>query len=156
MLLQIDALSAAMADGRVLLDIIDKESATFSGSDVENLNNLTDRMQNALNSLQKGSESIGIGIVLPLYPSEEVRRSNTERAVREQMAALVEKSKKLQQLLTAAEQQKHQTLISDELEQATDALGDAMSNVAECPTMVEEVNGIERLKMYFMNSEFLF
>lgn len=156
MLLQIDALSAAMADGRVLLDIIDKESATFSGSDVENLNNLADRMQNALNSLQKGSESIGIGIVPPLYPSEEVRRSNTERAVREQMAALVEKSKKLQQLLTAAEQQKQQTLISDELEQATDALGDAMSNVAECPTIVEEVNGIERLKMYFMNSEFLF
>ena len=156
MLLQIDALSAAMADSRVLLDIIDKESATFSGSDVENLNNLADRTQNALNSLQKCSESIGIGIVLPLYPSEEVRRSNTERAVREQMAALVEKSKKLQQLLTAAEQQKHQTLISDELEQATDALGDAMSNVAECPTMVEEVNGIERLKMYFMNSEFLF
>lgn len=156
MLLQIDALSAAMADSRVLLDIIDKESATFSGSDVENLNNLADRMQNALNSLQKGSESIGIGIVPSLYPSEEVRRSNTERAVREQMAALVEKSKKLQQLLTAAEQQKQQTLISDELEQATDALGDAMSNVAECPTMVEEVNGIERLKMYFMNSEFLF
>lgn len=156
MLLQIDALSAAMADGRVLLDIIDKESATFSGSDVENLNNLADRMQNALNSLQKGSESIGIGNVPPLYPSEEVRRSNTERAVREQMAALVEKSKILQHLLTAAEQRKQQTLISDELEQATDALGDAMSNVAECPTMVEEVNGIERLKMYFMNSEFLF
>lgn len=156
MLLQIDALSAAMADGRVLLDIIDKESATFSGSDVENLNNLADRMQNALNSLQKGSESIGIGNVPPLYPSEEVRRSNTERAVREQMAALVEKSKILQHLLTAAEQRKQQTLISDELEQATDALGDAMSNVAESPTMVEEVNGIERLKMYFMNSEFLF